>query len=153
MICKEAITGKPAMFEKSSPQFALQVFYHAFNSGNMEKMADNWIQTEEASMSNPLGGIRRGWKEIAGVYERIFNGTADVHVEFYDYSIHQSEQFFCAVGRECGYVENAEEKLELAIRTSRIYRKQEGAWRQLHHHGSIEQPDLLKMYQDTVVKK
>ncbi|MCK4675213.1 MAG: nuclear transport factor 2 family protein, partial [Gammaproteobacteria bacterium] len=113
----------------------------------------NWLQTEEASMSNPLGGVRRGWDEIAAVYQRLFAGEATVYVEFYDYSIHQSAQFFCAVGRERGYFEIAQQQLELAIRTSRIYHKQDGLWRQLHHHGSIEQPDLLKSYQTAVVNK
>ncbi len=153
MIYSEAITGEGLMFEKGSPQSALQAFYKAFNTGNLEKMAENWLQTEEVSMSNPLGGVRRGWPKIAGVYQRIFSGAAEVYVEFYDYSIHQSDDFFCAVGRESGYFKNAEERLELAIRTSRIYRKQGGRWQQLHHHGSIEIPSLLETYQAAVVKK
>ncbi len=153
MIYNEAITGEQTMFEKGSPQSALQDFYQAFNARNLQKMTDNWLQTEEVSMSNPLGGVRRGWDEISAVYQRLFYGEAKVYVEFYDYSIHQSSQFFCAVGRERGYFEMAGQKLTLAIRTSRVYRKQDGLWLQLHHHGSIEQPDLLKSYQTAVVKK
>ncbi|HHJ34222.1 MAG TPA: DUF4440 domain-containing protein [Gammaproteobacteria bacterium] len=153
MIYEQAITGKETRFEKKAPQAALQLFYQAFNTGDMEKMTANWSHTEEASMSNPLGGVRRGWAEIAGVYERIFSGESEVYVEFYDYSIHQSGEFFCAVGRERGYFINRGKKLDLAIRTSRVYRKQEGVWRQLHHHGSIETPALLEAYQANVVKK
>ena len=150
MIYTETITGKETFFEAGSPQSALQSFYQAFNTGNLEKMTANWLQTEEASMSNPLGGVRRGWYEIFSVYERIFNGSAEVYVEFYDYSIHQTEQFFCAVGKERGYFKNKNGKLDLAIRTSRVYQKQDGIWQQLHHHGSIENPDLLKTYQASV---
>ncbi|MCK4833123.1 MAG: nuclear transport factor 2 family protein [Gammaproteobacteria bacterium] len=153
MIYNEAITGKRNLFQKGSPQSALQDFYQAFNARDLQKVSANWLQTEEASMSNPLGGVRRGWDEIAAVYQRLFAGEATVYVEFYDYSIHQSAQFFCAVGRERGYFEIAQQQLELAIRTSRIYHKQDGLWRQLHHHGSIEQPDLLKSYQTAVVNK
>jgi len=150
MIYTEAITGEQRNFEKGSAQAALQSFYQAFNTASLEQMTTNWLQTEEASMSNPLGGVRRGWHEISAVYERIFNGSTEVYVEFYDYSIHQSEQFFCAVGRERGYLKNKNGKLDLAIRTSRVYQKQGGIWQQLHHHGSIENPDLLKTYQSSV---
>ena len=150
MICSEAITGKEENFEAGSPQYTLQSFYQAFNTGSLEQMTANWLQTEEASMSNPLGGVRRGWHEISAVYERIFNGSAEVYVEFYDYSIHQTEQFFCAVGKERGYFKNENGKLNLAIRTSRVYQKQNGIWQQLHHHGSIEDPNLLKTYQASV---
>jgi len=153
MIINKAITGEQTEFKKGSPQSALQDFYRAFNTRDLQKMTENWLQTEEASMSNPLGGVRRGWDEISTVYQRLFHGKATVYVEFYDYSISQSEQFFCTVGRERGYFEMAGLKLDLAIRTSRIYQKQGGLWKQLHHHGSIENPDLLKAYQSNVVKK
>jgi len=95
--------------------------------------------------------VKRGWKEIKAVYEHLFNGSAVVYVEFYDYSIHQQGDFFCAVGKERGYFEKNEVKLALAIRTSRIYRQQNGNWLQLHHHGSMDDPALLKTYQSAVL--
>jgi hypothetical protein len=33
------------------------------------------------------------------------------------------------------------------IRTSRWFKLADGRWRQLHHHGSIEDADLLARYQ------
>ncbi len=102
-------------------------------------------------MSNPLGEVKRGWQTIRSVYERIFHGSAKVHVEFHDYSLHVTEQMFCAVGRERGYFQSGGTKVELAIRTSRIYRLHGGRWRQLHHHGSIDIPDWLARYQQVVL--
>jgi len=153
MVFNKAITGTENCFDAGSPQAALVDFYHAFNNTSMEKMTANWCQTEQASMSNPLGGVRRGWHEIASVYERIFNGSARVYVEFYDYSIHQSAQFFCAVGKERGYFIKSGQKLDLAIRTSRVYQWQDEQWLQLHHHGSIDSAKLLQAYQSAVIKK
>lgn len=49
-------------------------------------------------MDNPLGGIKRGWEEIKSIYERIFNGPARVYVEFYDYTIHQTNEIFTPLG-------------------------------------------------------
>ncbi|MFF4402980.1 hypothetical protein [Streptomyces sp. NPDC001404] len=36
------------------------------------------------------------------------------------------------------------------IRTSRYFRYEGGFWRQYHHHGSIDAPDLLRAYQQAV---
>ena len=79
---QEAITGKEEQGNISSPYQALIQFYYAFNSGNMKIMTENWAHSSEIAMDNPLGGIKRGWAEIQPVYERIFNGSAKVYVDF-----------------------------------------------------------------------
>lgn len=130
---------------------ALQRFYAAFNAKDLDLMQENWSQDDVIAMDNPLGGIKRSWEEIEAVYRRIFSGKAVVYVEFYDYTIVTFEGGLCAIGRERGHVETDAERLELAIRTSRIYKEVKGTYRQVHHHGSIEDPALLSRYQ-TLVK-
>ena len=149
----EIITGMEKLPHSNPALQKLVDFYRAFNQGDMELMKQNWEQSSEASMSNPLGGVKRGWGEIAQVYERIFNGPAEVYVEYYDYSLHQSEEMFTVVGRERGYFQLGKTRLELAIRTSRIYRWGKHGWQQLHHHGSIDDPDLLGRYQSAVLNR
>jgi hypothetical protein len=75
------ITGREDKNGLSAPLQALVEFYDAFNSRDLEKMSKNWAQTDDISMDNPLGGIKRGWKEIQSVYEHIFKGPAKVYVE------------------------------------------------------------------------
>ena len=145
-----AITGNENFEDLTNPIQVLAQFYNAFNNQDFELMSQNWLQNEEIAMDNPLGGIKRGWNEIKSVYNRIFNGKAKVYVEFYDYSIVDLNGSFCAIGRERGYVEIGEQKLDLAIRTSRIYKLIDGIYKQIHHHGSIESPQLLKEYQELV---
>ena len=147
---QEAITGKEEQGDLSTPYQALVQFYSAFNSGDIKMMSDNWWQSEDIAMDNPLGGIKRGWQEIQTVYERIFRGPAVVYVEYFDYTIHETAEMFCAVGRERGYFRLDGKEITLAIRTSRIFRKVDGRWKQLHHHGSIEDPQLLARYQAAV---
>ena len=101
-------------------------------------------------MDNPLGGIKRGWDEIETIYLRIFRGQANVYVEFYDYTIVSMEGGFVAIGRERGWVEIKGKRLDLVIRTSRVYKLVDGDFKQVHHHGSIETPELLKEYQELV---
>jgi ketosteroid isomerase-like protein len=147
----EPITGNERCRDQRHPHAALAHFYHAFNERDLAAMGDNWSRAPEIAMSNPLGGIKRGWQEIGQVYERLFTGSARVYVEFHDYTLHETWDMFHAVGRERGHFERAGERLVLAIRTSRVFRRVEGIWRQVHHHGSIDDPELLARYQSAVL--
>lgn len=149
-IIASAITGMECA-ESGTPFGALSEFYRAFNNRNLDLMRRNW-HMEECVLDNPLGGIKRGWAEIEPLYQRLFNGAARVQVVFFDYTLHESSDMFCAAGRERGTFEKGCEKINLAIRTSRIYRRVGGRWCQVHHHGSIEEPELLARYQAAVLK-
>jgi len=145
------IDGSESILTPNSPQAALSHFYAAFNGRNLTAMESNWLTTDAASMSNPVGGVKRGWDEIRAVYHKIFTGPAIVYVCYHDFTIHESTDMFQAVGRERGTFKLGDTKITLAIRTSRTFQKVAGDWRQLHHHGSIDSPDLLKRYQEAVL--
>jgi len=132
---------------------ALICFYKAFNQRDMNLMQKVWLNSKEASMNNPVGGIMREWSNIESVYEKIFNGKAKVYVEFYDFTMHSSENMFLVTGRERGFFEKENIKIDLAIRTSRVFIKENDDWKQIQHHGSIDNPDLLKNYQDAIMNK
>lgn len=147
------ITGKEDTNSIQNQEIiALMQFYKAFNGRDMNLMQKSWINSSEVSMNNPLGGIMRGWKEIESTYDKIFNGKARVYVEFYDYTIHKTENMFFATGRERGFFKTDKSEIELAIRTSRVFIKVNGEWKQIQHHGSIDNPELLKAYQELVKK-
>jgi len=132
---------------------ALNLFYKAFNERDSALMQQSWLNTDDISMDNPIGGIRRGWDEISKGYEKIFKGKAKVYVEFYDYSIHSTGNMFSATGRERGYFKIDDTEIALDIRTSRIFVLDNKLWKQIHHHGSIDNPHLLAKYQTAVLGK
>lgn len=144
------ITGCETLTDLTDPAQALAEFYRAFNSRDLALIANNWALSAMISMDNPLGGIKRGWPEIRAVYEQIFAGPGRVEVAFFDYTLHQADELFYAVGRERGRLEANGRALDLAIRTSRIFHMNEGRWRQVHHRGSIEEASLLAAYQTAV---
>jgi len=144
------IDGSERLADPNAPVAALVDFYRGFNGRDLGLVAANWEPSAEVVMSNPLGGIKRGWAEIEAVYRRLFEGQARVRVEFFDYAILTGEDMFCAIGRERGELALGDTRLELRIRTSRIYRRQDGRWRQVHHHGSMDEPQLLDRYQKAV---
>ena len=151
-VVHEPVTGAETLGDRTEPFQALAEFYKAFNTRDLALMASNWDASDEVVMDNPVGGIMRGWPNIRRVYERIFGGPARVRVEFHDYTLHVGDAVFYAVGRERGRFESAGASLDLAIRTTRIFRRVDGRWRQVHHHGSIDDPALLERYQRAVAR-
>jgi hypothetical protein len=147
---QEPITGKEELGDLSQPQQALAQFYRAFNTRDLAMIDDNFAPSDEVAIDNPLGGIRRGAEVPHKMYEVVFKSPADVHVEFWDYTIHRVGDVFWAVGRERGTYHDGDTVKDLNIRTTRIFRLYDSRWRQVHHHGSIEDAKLLEDYQSAV---
>ena len=147
---EQPITGKEDLGDLSEPQQALAQFYKAFNSRDLAMIDANFAASDEVAIDNPLGGIRRGADVPHKMYEVVFKSPADVHVEFWDYTIDRVGDVFWAVGRERGTYRDGDAIKNLAIRTTRIFRLIDGRWRQVHHHGSIEDAMLLVDYQNAV---
>ncbi|MBV9295576.1 MAG: nuclear transport factor 2 family protein, partial [Acidobacteriaceae bacterium] len=71
-----------------------------------------------------------------------------VRVEFYDFTFHIFSDIFYVVGRERPL---GKSHLEIAIRTTRIFHRQDdGRWKLIHHHGSFEDAELLARYQAAI---
>ncbi|HKN31022.1 MAG TPA: nuclear transport factor 2 family protein [Roseiarcus sp.] len=147
---QEPITGKEGLGDLSQPQQALAQFYKAFNTRDLKLIDDNFAPADDVAIDNPLGGIRRGSDVPHKMYEAVFKSPADVHLEFWDYTLHRFGDVFWAVGRERGTYRDGGEVKDLNIRTTRIFLLLYGRWRQIHHHGSIEDAKLLADYQSAV---
>lgn len=146
----DTITGLETPRGDGNARDALIGFYRAFNGRDLDGLAANWAAAEAPSMDNPIGGIRRGWPAIRDAYERLFNGRARVQVAFHDFTEAGGADWHIFVGREKGMCETVDARLDLRIRTTRWFTRQDGVWRQLHHHGSIEEPAMLAAYQSVI---
>src|SRR4051812_39835475 len=120
------VTGRESKQQLTSQMRALSEFYQALNERDMELMQRNWAQSADAVMDNPIGGIKRGWDEIRAVYERVFRGSGQFWFELHDYSYHEGGEIFYVVGRERGEYRTDGTVLQMAIRTSRIFRRIDG---------------------------
>ena len=144
------ITGTENKIGDGSALDALIDFYRAFNARDLDGLATNWADGEAPSMDNPIGGIRRGWPSIRDGYAKLFEGRASIKVAFHDFTSQGGSDWHLFVGREKGTCTAADSSIELRIRTTRWFTKVNGVWRQLHHHGSIEEPSLLAAYQTLI---
>lgn len=133
---------------------ALETFYCAFNQRDAALLGRVWADAPLVQLNNPLGGVLRGGADIAALYGRIFHGPARVWVEFHDVVAYHAGAVVVFAGRERGEFAHGGEVIPLAIRTSRVFAclpGENGArWAQVHHHGSIDDPERLAGYQGAV---
>lgn len=132
----------------------LETFYYSFNNKDIDTFKKVWYNNDLIQLNNPLGGIVRGINPIVEVYDKIFNSQAKVWVKFTDIIYYASDEMIVFAGTEIGEFSTYNETIPLKIRTSRIfgYLDNEKRWFQLHHHGSIDNSDLLYKYQNAVKK-
>ena len=130
----------------------VETFYYAFNARDLGTFSQVWAKHALIQLNNPLGGIMRGYEGISSLYRRIFTGEARVWVELSNIVEFQTDRIVVFAGRETGEFRHREETIALDIRTSRVVQwlGSEAGWRQVHHHGSIDNPSLLDAYQNAV---
>jgi hypothetical protein len=129
---------------------ALESFYAAFNGRNLDLLRSIWRNDPLVQLNNPLGGIMRGIEPICELYARVFSGRGTAWVAFDDYIEILSPTTAVFAGCETGEFVTASEIVPLRIRTTRFFTYEPDGWRQAHHHGSIDDPVLLRRYQDAV---
>ncbi len=130
---------------------ALESFYHALNHRDAAVLAADWTGHSLAQLNNPLGGILRGGDAVTELYGKIFDGPVRVRVTFGDIVEYAGADHAVFAGRETGaYTGPDGVAVPLRIRTTRYFRYEDGAWRQFHHHGSIDDPEELAAYRRAV---
>lgn len=131
---------------------ALESFYYSFNHKDIDVLEKVWLRGDLIQLNNPLGGILRGTNLIVNLYDKVFKVSASVWVAFGNIVCYEDRNTVVFAGEETGEFSKEGEVISLKIRTTRFfsYILEEQRWFQIHHHGSIDDPDLLKSYQQAV---
>ncbi|HWD80597.1 MAG TPA: nuclear transport factor 2 family protein [Kribbella sp.] len=125
---------------------ALETFYYSLNHKDLDVLVAGWADDPLVQLNNPVGGILRGRDAVRELYERVFAGSLNVQVTFGDVATYWLDDSVVFAGRETGtYLGDR----PLQIRTTRIFRY-DGLWQQIHHHGSIDDAEMLAAYQRAV---
>ena len=145
-----AMAGRPGL---DGALAALESFYYALNRRELDVLRQVWSTHPLARQNNPLGGVLRGGEAIARLYELIFTGPVRMTVTFEDIAQYAGDRYVLFAGRETGcYRLGGRPAVPVRIRTTRYFRYDEGGrWTQVHHHGSIDDPDALRAYQGAVL--
>ncbi len=133
----------------------LETFYYSFNNKDLETLTKIWYKDNLIQLNNPLGGMVRGINPTTAIYDKIFNGPANVWVEFTNIIYYETASMIVFAGMETGESKTKGTTLQLEIRTTRIfgYSEDDDNWFQLHHHGSIDNAELLDKYQKAIRNK
>jgi hypothetical protein len=128
---------------------AIESFYHAYNSKSVEAIAQLIPPDESCTVYNPVGRTAHGHNGVVALYRSILRGPASVWVELTDVTEYGSPDDLLFVGREHGEFSRDGVTAPLSIRTTRLfhYYGAEYGWRQVHHHGSIDDAEQLAAYQ------
>jgi SnoaL-like domain len=131
---------------------ALETFYYAFNTRSLDLVQQIWADDPLVQLGSPIGGVVRGSAEIAALYERGFSGPARVQTVLEDIVAYVTPDLVVFTGRERGaYTHDSEHEAmsDLSeIRSICIFRfiAEQGGWRQVYHHVSLDDADQLARY-------
>lgn len=140
--------GRPDMV---GARAVLETFYYGLNNRDDETLAAVWSPDPLAQLNNPVGGILRGGDAIAELYRRIVGGPVRLTVTLGDIVEYTGPGHAVFAGRETGaYVTAGGEEVPVGIRTTRVLAYVDGRWWQVHHHGSIDDPDALAAYRSAL---
>ncbi len=89
--------------------------------------------------------LTQTFQALVQFYCAFNNGDMDLMANNWE----QSE--YIAMDNPLGGIKRGWNEIKLVIRTSRIFKRVERVWKQVHHHGSIDNPKLLEQYQSAVL--
>jgi ketosteroid isomerase-like protein len=113
-----------------------QRFYRAFEGLDIGQMDQIWAGEEQVYCIHPGWDLRAGWPAVRDSWVQIFNHTLSMKFAITDMRIH-------IVG-DCAWVTCMENITSLVdgepqrshVLATNIFKRREGVWRMVHHHGS-----------------
>jgi ketosteroid isomerase-like protein len=122
-------------------------FYAALNSmgnGDASKMPDIWSHSATVTTMHPIGGREVGWDEVKAPWGQVAQLTSDGQINLNDQLIQVSGDMAYEVGTEQGQATMAGEQVAINQRVTNIYRRENGAWKIVHHHADVS-PAMLDL--------
>ena len=113
-------------------------FYSALNAmftGNLEPMQEVWSHADDVTYMGPDGSFKIGWEQVFKDWEMQADMKLGGKVSPKDMQV--------TVGRDLAIVSNYElgenvgpnaEPLEVEIRATNLFRKENGKWKMIGHH-------------------
>lgn len=137
--------------EEAAVLAANAAFYAAFESRDLDAMADVWEHSDRVAVTHPGWPTLRGWARVAGSWDAIFANTAFFQFLLGDETVSVAgdvawvtveENILQAGGsREGG--EDLAEIMGSRVAAVNVFTRVPGGWRMVLHHGSpvVGDPD------------
>lgn len=109
-------------------------FYTALNAmfkGEIEPMKNVWSHAKDVTYMGPDGSYDRGWDAVLGNWTKQSAKKLGGHVDFTEPVVNAAGEIAVVHGIEKGQNGKSE---PVSIRTTNIYRKENGTWKMIGHH-------------------
>src|SRR5215218_3227973 len=111
----------------------------AVANGDPEPMKALCSHTDEVSQCGFWGGVESGWAEVGERWEwvasQFVSGLGDVTSETAFLTVNGGMAYGVFIERWRGQFKSRPEPIELMIRATLIFRREDGEWKAVHRHG------------------
>lgn len=108
-----------------------------FVKGNPIPYEALFSQGEDVTLANPFGPVVRGWERVAETMERAAANYRDGEItSFENVATYVSDEvaYIVEVERLSARLGGGEDLVAVALRTTSILRREDGAWKIVHRH-------------------
>lgn len=122
-------------------------------NGNASALSAIWAHGDDVTALHPIGGRQEGWDDTRSSFEQVGSLASGGQVQLRDQMIQVGADLAYEVGIETGEITLAGEQISINQRVTNIYRRENGAWKMVHHHTDLspEMIDLLRRLQAAAV--
>ena len=108
-----------------------------------------WSHGATGTTMHPIGGREVGWDAIRPAWDQVASLASGGQVTLADQLLSVAGDTAYEVGVERGYGTLAGERVAIDQRVTNIYRRENGAWKVVHHHTDLSPAmmDLLARLQ------
>ena len=127
-------------------------FYASLNkmvNGDAKSLSEIWSHDASVTTQHPIGGRQVGWEEVLGSWEQVSHLASEGKVELNEQFVHVAGDVAYEIGVEHGAFKLADQKVDVNVRVTNIYKKEGGTWKIIHHHADVSPSmvDILKRLQ------
>ncbi len=108
-----------------------------FLKGTPEPAMELWSRRDDVTLANPLGPPVRGWEQVAKASEHAASQVRDgeiTSVETVAKHVTAELAYVVQIERAKAKIGGSEELAPIALRTTMIFRPEEGTWKIVHRH-------------------
>jgi ketosteroid isomerase-like protein len=126
----------PELVDVEAVLAANRGFYEAFEARDLDAMSDVWVHDDEVVCTHPGWRTLHGWGAVAGSWFALFGGPQHLQFILTDERVHLSGELAWVTVDE----NLIGEQVGGTVAAVNMFRRVEGRWRMVLHHGSPVAP-------------
>ncbi len=136
-----SINTQASEIDEKAVKQAVSQFYVALNEmfkGKIEPMKEVWSHAGDVTYMGPTGGIKIGWQQVLADWEAQAAMKLGGVVKPEGMHIIVGQDIAVTTNYEKGSNVDSEGKpIEVSIRATNIFRKEDGKWKMIGHHTDL----------------